>query len=181
MISTSKRRIRISGSVHDVLLLSNRDDESFIIEYDGVPFEIFLGESRAKNCVAFVDGIPHKIEEMRGGNGTLSLLVNNKKIQVSFSNGDVLYPPLYARQDTVNPKRLLAGRDSGRVIANMPGRIVSIKVRPADRVKAGDPLFVLLAMKMENTIVAPSTGIVRELHVGVGVTVNKGDLLAVIG
>jgi len=161
------------------MLVEHRDQGFLHIEYDAIPFEIFLGEVERGNRLALVDGIPLIIGEAKRGQGTFSLLVNDKRIQVSFSPGTVYNPLVHARPaiGVPNPP---SGREVGRVIAHMPGRIVSIKVKLGDWVKVGDPILVLLAMKMENTLVAPSTGIMKEVHVDVGVTVNKGDLLAVI-
>lgn len=49
------------------------------------------------------------------------------------------------------------------LIAPMPGLISDIKVRVGDAVKAGDPLVVLKAMKMENVLKSPHDGIIREI------------------
>lgn len=55
-----------------------------------------------------------------------------------------------------------------------------IKVKSGDRVKAGDPICVLEAMKMENEIVAPIDGTISMVKVGKGSFVNKGDTLVLI-
>ena len=180
LTSAGKRKITIAGSEHEVLLLEHVDDSYFLVEYDGAPFEIFLGAMKAGNRLALVDGIPLVIGETTISKGTFSLQVNDKRIQAYFSRGSTLRPPVYTPQAIEASKLRLSERELSRVIAHMPGRIISIKVKVGDSIKAGDPILVLLAMKMENTIVAPSTGIVREVHVEVGITVNKGDLLAVI-
>ncbi len=54
---------------------------------------------------------------------------------------------------------------SGRVIAPMPGLIVSVAVVPGQEVKAGQELLVLEAMKMENVLRAERDGVVKEVHV----------------
>jgi biotin carboxyl carrier protein len=59
----------------------------------------------------------------------------------------------------------------------MPGTILDIKVSPGDAVKAGDILLILEAMKMENEIIAPSTGTVDTIQVSKGSSVNAGDVL----
>ncbi len=66
------------------------------------------------------------------------------------------------------------------VTSPIPGTIVAVKVRPGDRVKEGDVIMVLEAMKMENDIVAPKSGVVAEIRVQEGQTVDSGILLAVI-
>ncbi|WP_456369885.1 biotin/lipoyl-containing protein [Geoglobus sp.] len=66
------------------------------------------------------------------------------------------------------------------VRAMLPGTIIKIIVSEGDEVKAGDTLLILEAMKMENEIVAPSTGKVREIKVTEGQRVETGDVLVVL-
>ncbi|GAA0127111.1 biotin/lipoyl-containing protein [Clostridium sp. ATCC 25772] len=63
----------------------------------------------------------------------------------------------------------------------MPGTIVKINAVEGAKVKKGDVLFVLEAMKMENEIMAPVDGTVAKVSVPKGAAVNTGDILAVIG
>jgi biotin carboxyl carrier protein len=53
-------------------------------------------------------------------------------------------------------------------------------VKVDDQVKAGDTLLILEAMKMQNNISAPVDGVVKVINFGAGVSVNKGDILAII-
>ncbi|HEV2120073.1 MAG TPA: biotin/lipoyl-containing protein [Candidatus Bathyarchaeia archaeon] len=63
------------------------------------------------------------------------------------------------------------------ITAPMSGRIVSLKVSPNTSVNKGQPLATLEAMKMENEIAAPKTGIVKEVYVQSGALVKAGDKL----
>jgi len=67
------------------------------------------------------------------------------------------------------------------VEAPMPGKIVSIEVKPGQAVKDGDVIVVLEAMKMENEICCGRAGNVKEIFVSENSSVNTGDKLAVIG
>ena len=62
----------------------------------------------------------------------------------------------------------------------MPGKVVKVFVKPGDHVEAGQPLIVLSAMKMESEFKAGSRGIVREVPVKEGDTVDNDQLLVVI-
>ena len=63
------------------------------------------------------------------------------------------------------------------VSAPMPGTILDVRVKEGDRVKRGDVLVILEAMKMENEIMAPEDGIVASVNVSKGASVNTGDVL----
>lgn len=65
----------------------------------------------------------------------------------------------------------------GNVRAPLPGLVLEIKVREGSTVKAGDPLVILEAMKMENVIPAPHNGTVRKVFVAGGDSVGEGDPL----
>ena len=62
----------------------------------------------------------------------------------------------------------------------MPGMLVSVSASEGDRVERGAPLLVLEAMKMQNAIPAPASGVVASLPVPVGTQVAREQTLAVI-
>ena len=66
---------------------------------------------------------------------------------------------------------------SGCVTTAMPGTIVAIKVKIGDKVKAGDGVLVIEAMKMENEIQAATTGTVVAVHVLKGDSVTPDESL----
>lgn len=65
----------------------------------------------------------------------------------------------------------------GAVIAPMPGTVIAVSVGEGDRVIRGQPLVVIEAMKMEQTLSAPFDGIVTELKATSGAQVTEGSLL----
>ena len=69
---------------------------------------------------------------------------------------------------------------SDRIVAPMPGNIISVNIKEGDSVKKGDVLFILEAMKMENEVMAHRDGKVAEVKVSKGAAVNTDDILAVI-
>jgi biotin carboxyl carrier protein len=56
--------------------------------------------------------------------------------------------------------------------------VFSISTQVGQQVKAGDPIVVLEAMKMEIPVVAQQDGVVASINVAVGNAVESGDLLA---
>ena len=77
------------------------------------------------------------------------------------------------------PAKPVAG-GSGDIVAPMPGVIKSIEVKVGDKVKAGDVVVVLEAMKMENEISTKKAGKVKEIKVSVGQTIGMGESMVVI-
>ena len=73
-----------------------------------------------------------------------------------------------------------AAEGEGVVIAPMQGTIVKVSQKAGDRVSAGDSLFILEAMKMENEIKSPVDGEIVDLRVQPGDKVSSGAVLAVI-
>ena len=73
-----------------------------------------------------------------------------------------------------------AAAGATKVTAPMPGTILGVNVKEGDVVKAGQPIFVLEAMKMESDITAPVNGTVRGIAVSKGASVEAGKLLCSI-
>ena len=70
--------------------------------------------------------------------------------------------------------------EGAKVLSPMPGTILEVKVQNGQAVKAGDVMFILEAMKMENDIVAPRDGTVKQIVVSKGASVDTDAVLAVI-
>ncbi len=70
--------------------------------------------------------------------------------------------------------------DGTSVKAPMPGNILAVNVGVGQSVKEGDILVILEAMKMENEILAPSDGVVKQVIVSKGNNVNTDDVLIVL-
>ncbi|WP_457616967.1 acetyl-CoA carboxylase biotin carboxyl carrier protein subunit [Lutibacter sp.] len=64
-----------------------------------------------------------------------------------------------------------------RIKAPMPGIILQINVKEGAKIKEGETLLILEAMKMENAITSPIDGTVKTISVSNGDTVEKGKLL----
>jgi glutaconyl-CoA decarboxylase len=79
------------------------------------------------------------------------------------------------------PAPAAAALAAGEVVKSpMPGNILKINVTLGQKVKEGDVLIVLEAMKMENEIVAPKAGSVAQIAVSKGQVVETGSPLVVI-
>ena len=61
--------------------------------------------------------------------------------------------------------------------SGMPGKIVTVFVKPGDSVKEGDPLLIMEAMKMENEMLASADAVIDQVHVKEGQNVESGVTL----
>jgi biotin carboxyl carrier protein len=78
------------------------------------------------------------------------------------------------------PVKGVTGGGSGDIVAPMPGVIKAILVKVGDKVKVGDVVVVLEAMKMENEISTKKVGKVKEIKIYVGQTVGLNEVMVVI-
>jgi propionyl-CoA carboxylase alpha chain len=69
---------------------------------------------------------------------------------------------------------------SGSLLAPMPGLVLRVLADVGSAVTAGQPLLVLEAMKMEQTVTAPADGVLAELRAKAGDQVSTGQILAVV-
>jgi pyruvate carboxylase subunit B len=76
-------------------------------------------------------------------------------------------------------KRPKASKE-GHVTSSMPGTVVDVMVKAGSKVKAGDAVLVIEAMKMENEVPAPIAGTVKAVNVAKGDSVNPDEALVEI-
>ena len=79
------------------------------------------------------------------------------------------------------PEPAAADTEGTLMVAPMPGMIVKYLKNEGESVKMGDPVVVLEAMKMENSLTAPADGVVKSIKFESGDSVTKGAVLCVIG
>jgi len=87
-------------------------------------------------------------------------------------------PP--SRRRSTTPANLEMAEPAGLITAPMQGTIVKVHHRAGEAVEAGEPLFVLEAMKMENELRAPAAGQIIDLRVREGDLVSTGQVLAIV-
>ncbi len=64
-----------------------------------------------------------------------------------------------------------------QILSHIPGKILAINVKVGEKVKKGQALFLLEAMKMKNEVVAPFSGTIKSIHVSEDEAVPKSYLL----
>lgn len=101
-------------------------------------------------------------------------------VQTAPAAAPVAAPAPAAPAASAAPKPAASG--AGKAVTSpLPGVIIAVKVNVGDRVKAGQEVAVLEAMKMENSIEATQDGTVTAIHVAKGDSVLEGAAIVTIG
>ena len=127
--------------------------EELVVKVDGKEYKVFVEETEEGKILVHCDGDVYEVETKKDVEQSTVEKIHKKKIA-----------------------------EEGRleITAPLPGIVYDIKVKEGTKVKEGQSLFTLMAMKMENDITAPRDGVVKEIKVKKNDNVNKGDVLAVI-
>lgn len=155
------------------------DREVEILSHDG---DIF--------CVR-IDDKEYTVDYAEMADKLFSFIINNVSYGVEISRNDNIYDifrgPDFFRVEVLDEmkkymKERVTKQLQGRQVINtqMPGLILKVFVEPGQEVKKGDPLLILVAMKMENEIKAPKDGVVQDIFVKPEQVVASGDKLIII-
>lgn len=139
-----------------------------------------------------VNGKVYEVDYNMGGDSIYSIIINHRShgVQISPSShssytimnkGELFQIELKGELEKIHNSHGssdLAGRQV--VEAPMPGVILKTYVKKGDEVKKGDPLCVLVAMKMENEIRSNTDGIVKEIFVEENTKVGLNDRIMVV-
>ncbi len=161
----------------------------YVVTISGKEYEIDIRDSGDELAIE-IDGQRLATSVISGDNRHQFLMLLDAKsydTEVFRSNGDVSVF-LHGREFVCNveDQRLVAIRraagiklDTGKkeLHAPMPGLVMRILKSVGDRVRKGDPLLVVEAMKMENELKAPTDGTIREIYAVIGKPVDKGEVL----
>ena len=156
--------------------------QKIIFEYEGQEIKVEYSQKRngqfsfSDDKVAQIYSSDNEsIDVMFDGKRHISKITSSKNnILVHMPYGDVML--------NVKPKFTLPGLEvaTGGLVAPMPGKVIDIKVKKGKKVKAGDTLVILEAMKMEHSIKAAEDGVVSELLISINDQVENGALLMIV-
>lgn len=154
------------------------DGESHEIEFEGT----------APAVTVRVDGAAYRARvspesegfRVRVGSGTHRVTVQGTKVLVDGQPYEVAAQTVGSAAETLaRPGRTGAGTMID-IRPPMPGRVVKVRVAPGDRVKRGQTLAVLEAMKMQNEIPAPADAVVVEVRAKEGESIAADRVIAVL-
>ncbi|MBV8738238.1 MAG: acetyl/propionyl/methylcrotonyl-CoA carboxylase subunit alpha [Alphaproteobacteria bacterium] len=141
-------------------------DYEWLLEFRGRQAIAALRQQSDGLCQLTLDGVKRFMRVLDHGteHGTETVVFIDSE-GWTFEEIDPLMPP--AAEDP----------SAGKLTAPMPGRVTRLLVEPGSKVRRGEPLIVVEAMKMEHTIAAPTDGVVAAVRFRVGELVEEGTEL----
>jgi biotin carboxyl carrier protein len=159
----------VDGKAHRVEL--TKGEHNWLCKVDGESLEVDAALTARDVLSVLVDNKAYEIKRERSLRGEIHMVIGSARYAVDVQDPRSLRTRRAAAGSEVGPQKLAAA---------MPGKIVRIMVKEKDEVKAGQPLIVMEAMKMQNEMKSPKDGKVQKILTSEGSTVNAGDTLAVI-
>ncbi len=160
--------IVIDGKPHKVEL--SREGDRWTCRVDGEPVEANAIVTRPDVLSIIIGGTSYEVKRERAA-ADVHLWVKNSRFAVEVRDPRSLRSRKGRGGATEGPQR---------IAAPMPGKIVRILAPAGTAVEAGQGIIVVEAMKMQNEMKSPKAGVVKQVLVGEGATVNSGDVLAII-
>lgn len=160
--------IHIGDRVADVSLVS-KEGNKVTLTIDGEKVEVDIVFSENGSCSIIHDGNSFNAGLVRSEGGkSYDVSILRKAYQVEIVDSQAKY---------LNTRRSEEEKASNQMFAPMPGKIVSIAAKEGDRLKAGDIVVVLEAMKMQSNYKATADCIVKKIYVNEGDSVNANQLM----
>jgi len=162
--------------------LNDRIAEVNILDFDGTYLK------------AEVDGKIYDLDYVRIGEGTYSFIFEGKAIELEvsktskpkvfeiFNSCHIFKTEVVDAEARYQKNRCQSDVDSDEttISSPMPGKVVKIQVKAGDKVKAGQILIIISAMKMESEYKAKKDGVVKEILVSEEDTIDGDQVLIVL-
>ena len=159
-----------TAKVNDLTFEIEASPDGFIVDGKETPVDIARIEDGYFHILLDFQSYRAEIVEVDTAAKRFVIKINGKQYPVILKD----------RFDLLLEKMGMNSNSGARVNivrAPMPGLIISLKVNDGDRVKAGETLLILEAMKMENIIKAPGDATVRSVKIRMGEGVEKNQVL----
>jgi acetyl-CoA carboxylase biotin carboxylase subunit len=139
-----------------------------------------------------VNDTVYRVKKTAEYSNGISFFMNNSEHTIYYSNdtkeGGIISFEGYIfkmhRQDflpeSISPVRFELSNHSNEVFSPMPGKVTKIFVNEGEKVRKGEGLLIIEAMKMENTIVSPVNGMVSQINVVLNDRIDPGKAVIIL-
>ncbi|MBT3243156.1 MAG: acetyl-CoA carboxylase biotin carboxyl carrier protein subunit [Bacteroidetes bacterium] len=156
--------------------------------------QIELRVQNGTNFCFMVDGKEYNLDILMVEDGVYSILYNGKSYNVETIPGvnprEYIVNTLFTRYEleivdaAAKYQKARKGDEQeeggNRILAPMPGKIVSVMAKPGQEVLKDETLVIVSAMKMESEYKAGKDGIIKEVLVQEGDTVDSGQVMVIL-
>jgi biotin carboxyl carrier protein len=162
--------IKINDRTALVEVLS-REGDKVRISIDGKKYDADIVMVEEGVFSILIDNKSHNIELIRNDNKNYVVNTYARSYDVEIVDAESKYLKSRKRDDA---------QEDSVISSPMPGKVVKILVKEGDKVKAGDTVVIISAMKMESEYKVKKDRVIREIKVKEGDTVQANQPLVVI-
>lgn len=138
-----------------------------------------------------INGETEKYSIRNISNNITSFFINNKyknvytaddekHIYVGFDGDNYVFDKIFDEEKSFDGTEAANSENRQEVLPPMPGSIVKVLVEEGQKVKEGEPLIIVEAMKMETSLYASLDGKVSQINVEAGQQVDSDTILVVV-
>lgn len=202
IIELASKQLNLEPTTELAINIADKDESKSIaytktlLEKEGIETSeenIFIAAACKEKGVAFLKGeakvnirkLASMPKPMSVDENKFTVAVNGNKYHVEVSYGFDKDVNVKSVKKVEENKNIISSNSTSSVdaeneiLAGISGNVFKIYVNEGEEVKSGQAIMVLEAMKMEIEVNAPKDGIISELCIKIGDTVNEGEVLAI--
>jgi pyruvate carboxylase subunit B len=161
--------VTVNGRAHEVELVERLGE--LLATVDGKPFDASYQAVDDQGQVVLLHGGRSYALSIEGAENDVAITLAGHFYDVRLED---------ERERAAHAAEGAGAPAGGLVTSVMPGIVVTVLVEKGQAVEKGEPLMILSAMKMQNEIGAPASGVVTHVHVAAGQPVAAGAKLVTI-
>ncbi|MFY4754963.1 biotin/lipoyl-containing protein [Campylobacter jejuni] len=202
IIEFASKQLNLEPTTEFAINIADKDESKSIaytktlVEKEGIETSeenIFIAAACKEKGIAFLKGeakvnirkLASMPKPMSVNENKFTVAVNGNKYHVEVSYGFDKDVNVKSVKKVEENKNIISSNSTSsvdaenEVLAGISGNVFKIYVNEGEEVKSGQAIMVLEAMKMEIEVNAPKDGIISELCIKIGDTVNEGEVLAI--
>ncbi|EAH5013271.1 biotin attachment protein [Campylobacter jejuni] len=202
IVELASKQLNLEPTTELAINIADKDESKSIaytktlLEKEGIETSeenIFIAAACKEKGVAFLKGeakvnirkLASMPKPMSADENKFTVAVNGNKYHVEVSYGFDKDVNVKSAKKVEENKNIISSNSTSsvdaenEVLAGISGNVFKIYINEGEEVKSGQAIMVLEAMKMEIEVNAPKDGIISELCIKIGDTVNEGEVLAI--